>query len=237
MRMRSPTAPLPKRPSATATTPERWLVAQSGPDTVLTASGAGGAVADAVAQVLTAADAHQHRRVTTVDLVPAGVRGHPRAVLVLPRGRLGGRWVPGRVDPRDHRGGRPANPRRSVIRLGALAVYAVASGLGGALIAGPVLGALDRPLLEPCRLRCAAGLRRRRLHDGDPGRVRSDRHRDRGAAVRDPGQPERRRRLPVVADPTVLAGDRAVAAAGRGHLGGARHRRTSTGRRCCNRCW
>ncbi|MFD0534778.1 hypothetical protein ACFQY7_14470 [Actinomadura luteofluorescens] len=39
-------------------------------------------------------------------------------------------------------GARPANARRTVIRLGALALYAVVSGLGGALVAGPVLGAL-----------------------------------------------------------------------------------------------
>ncbi len=118
------------------------LIARSGPDTVLTASGAGGAVADAVAQVLTAADAHQHRRVTIVDLVPAGAadtRGLSSFYLAV--GWVVGGYLVASILAITA-GGRPANPRRSVIRLGALAVYAVASGLGGALIAGPVLGAL-----------------------------------------------------------------------------------------------
>ncbi|MFD8814652.1 hypothetical protein ACFV23_24955 [Streptomyces sp. NPDC059627] len=39
-------------------------------------------------------------------------------------------------------GARPANLHRTTIRLGSLALYAIASGLGGALIAGPLLGAL-----------------------------------------------------------------------------------------------
>jgi hypothetical protein len=40
-------------------------------------------------------------------------------------------------------GSRPANIHRTVIRLGALALYAVVSGLAGALIAGPLFGALS----------------------------------------------------------------------------------------------
>ncbi|MDQ1030480.1 hypothetical protein QF035_008062 [Streptomyces umbrinus] len=39
-------------------------------------------------------------------------------------------------------GARPANPRRATIRLAAMAVVAIVGGLGGAVIVGPVLGAL-----------------------------------------------------------------------------------------------
>jgi hypothetical protein len=40
------------------------------------------------------------------------------------------------------RGARPANRHRTIIRLGTLALYAVVSGLAGAIIVGPVFGAL-----------------------------------------------------------------------------------------------
>lgn len=39
-------------------------------------------------------------------------------------------------------GSRPANTARALIRLGALALYSIAAGVGGALIVGPVLHAL-----------------------------------------------------------------------------------------------
>lgn len=39
-------------------------------------------------------------------------------------------------------GTRPANRQRALIRTGVMALYAIAGGIGGALIIGPVLGAL-----------------------------------------------------------------------------------------------
>ena len=44
-------------------------------------------------------------------------------------------------------GSRPLTRARGVVRLGSLAVYAVVSGVGGALITGPVLGVFDGHLL------------------------------------------------------------------------------------------
>lgn len=48
------------------------------------------------------------------------------------------------------RGARPGNRHRAVIRLGALMLYAVLSGLGGALITTSVLGALSGGIGQLC---------------------------------------------------------------------------------------
>jgi hypothetical protein len=119
-----------------------FLIAPSGPDTLLTASAAGGAVADAVSAVFERVAAQQHRTLTVRDLVTAG----PQDSRGLSPFYLAVGWVVGGYLVASilaiTAGGRPANPRRSVIRLGALALYAVASGIGGMLIAGPALSAL-----------------------------------------------------------------------------------------------
>lgn len=118
------------------------VLASSGPDDVLTASAAGGAVADAVSTILQRAEAQQHRQVTVRDLVPAGA-GDNRglAAFYLAVGWVVGGYLVASILAITA-GGRPSNPRRSVIRLGSLALYSVASGIGGALIAGPLLSAL-----------------------------------------------------------------------------------------------
>ncbi len=118
------------------------LVSSSGPDTVLTASAAGGAVADAVSAVLQRAEAAQQRQSTVRDLVPAGAQdSRGLSPFYLAVGWVVGGYLVASILAITA-GGRPRNPRRSAIRLGSLALYSVASGFGGAIIAGPILGAL-----------------------------------------------------------------------------------------------
>jgi hypothetical protein len=118
------------------------VVDPSGTDTVLTASAAGGAVADAVEAVFAKVEAQQHRHVTTRDVVPAGAQdSRGLSPFYLAVGWVVGGYLVASILAITA-GGRPANPRRSAIRLGALALYSVASGIGGALIAGPLLSAL-----------------------------------------------------------------------------------------------
>lgn len=118
------------------------IIAASGPDTVLTTSAAGGAVADALSTILQTVEAQQQRKVIVRDLVPAGA-GDSRGLSAF---YLAAGWVVGGYLVASilaiTAGGRPGNLRRSGIRLASLAVYSVASGVGGALIAGPMLSAL-----------------------------------------------------------------------------------------------
>lgn len=118
------------------------VLASSGPDTVLTASAAGGAVADAVSAVLQQAEAAQQRQTTVRDLVPAGAQdSRGLSPFYLAVGWVVGGYLVASILAITA-GGRPRNLRRSAIRLGSLGLYSVASGFGGALVAGPVLGAL-----------------------------------------------------------------------------------------------
>lgn len=148
-----PAAPLRARPAASeaaALTQLRrdevaavLLVSPAGSrDTVLLAGGDGAALADATAQVLTRAEASQHRATVVHDAVPlqAGdARGLTGFYLVI--GWLVGGYLAAALLGMA-RGSRPAGGRQAALRLAALAGYAAVSGLGGALIVGPLLGAL-----------------------------------------------------------------------------------------------
>lgn len=109
-------------------------------DTLLVASGAGASVATALESTLTAVDAAQQRTVTVQDVVGVsaqdnrGLSGFYLAVGWVVGGYLLSTAL------------RVISPARRVremaVRLGVLTGYAIASGIGGALLAGPVLGAL-----------------------------------------------------------------------------------------------
>lgn len=119
------------------------LVGSGTEDTLLVAGAEGGAVATALEQVLTRADAAQQRALTTSDVLPAGdgdARGLSAFYLAV-GWVVGGYLVASIIGV--SAGSRPATRGRAATRLGALAVYALVSGLGGALIAGPLLDALD----------------------------------------------------------------------------------------------
>jgi hypothetical protein len=119
------------------------LVGSGTEDTLLVAGAEGGAVATALEQVLTQADTAQQRTLTTTDVLPAGdgdARGLSAFYLAV-GWVVGGYLVASIIGV--SAGSRPATRGRAGTRLATLVVYALVSGLGGALIAGPVLGALD----------------------------------------------------------------------------------------------
>jgi hypothetical protein len=111
-------------------------------DRLLVASGGGSPVADALEEVVGRAEARQGRQLRTVDLVPVE-RGDARGLssFYLIVGWCVGGYLCAAILAVGY-GARPANLPRAVIRLLALAVYAVLLGLLGAVVIGPVLGAL-----------------------------------------------------------------------------------------------
>ncbi|MCZ4500263.1 MAG: hypothetical protein JWQ74_2818 [Marmoricola sp.] len=111
-------------------------------DTLLVASGGGSSLATAVEQVLTDVDAGQQRSLTVTDVVPlqpGDARGLSGFYLVI-GWLVGGYLVASLLGVA--KGARPANRRRAAIRLASTVPYAVASGLGGALVVDQGFGAL-----------------------------------------------------------------------------------------------
>jgi hypothetical protein len=111
-------------------------------DALLVAGGGGAALATAVEDVIDQAEAAQHRNVTVTDAVPAQPgdgRGLTGFYLVV--GWLIGGYLVAALLAISTRA-RPATTRRALIRLIVLAPYAILSGFGGAIVVGPVLGAL-----------------------------------------------------------------------------------------------
>ncbi len=111
-------------------------------DALLVAGGGGAATATAVQDVIAQAEAAQHRNATVTDAVPAqpgdarGLSGFYLVVGWLVGGYLVAALLGIATQPR------PATTRRAIIRLIVLIPYAILSGLAGAIIVGPVLGAL-----------------------------------------------------------------------------------------------
>ncbi|MFJ7780247.1 DUF3533 domain-containing protein [Streptomyces yangpuensis] len=113
-----------------------------GTDRLLVASGAGASLSQALEAVVGAAERAQGRTVRVIDVAPAAEgdsRGLSSFYLVI--GWCVGGYLCAAILAISS-GARPANGHRAVIRLGALLVYALAAGLLGAVIAGPVLDAL-----------------------------------------------------------------------------------------------
>ncbi|MCK7623193.1 DUF3533 domain-containing protein [Streptomyces sp. RS10V-4] len=115
-------------------------------DRLLVAGGGGASLAQAVELVVTAAEKEQQRTVRTEDVVPAGA-GDSRSLssFYLVVGWCVGGYLCAAILAISA-GARPANRQRAMIRLAALAVYAIAAGLAGAIVVGPVLGALPGSL-------------------------------------------------------------------------------------------
>jgi len=116
-------------------------------DTLLIASAAGSSEATAAEQVITAVEASQHRSVTVTDIVPVqrgDYRGLTGFYLVV-GWSLGGYLVAALLGITS--GARPATKRRALNRLIAFGSYAIVSGLAGAIVVGPVLGALTGHLI------------------------------------------------------------------------------------------
>ena len=111
-------------------------------DSLLVASGGGTAVVSAVETVMNQVEASQQRTLAVSDVVPLQTGdAHGLSGFYLVIGWLvGGYLVTALLGVT--KGSRPASFRRAAIRLLALVPYAIVSGLGGALIVGPLLGAL-----------------------------------------------------------------------------------------------
>ncbi|MFD9820087.1 ABC transporter permease [Streptomyces violascens] len=111
-------------------------------DRLLVASGGGASLAQAVEAIATGAEKAQQRTVKVIDLAPASA-GDSRTLssFYLVVGWCVGGYLCAAILAISA-GARPANTHRALIRLAVLAVYAIAAGLLGSLIIGPVLGAL-----------------------------------------------------------------------------------------------
>jgi hypothetical protein len=119
----------------------------SSTDTLLVASAAGSSLLSSVETVATAAEAQLHRSVTVVDVVPLQKGdGHGLTGFYLVIGWIVGGYLCAAMFGISG-GAKPATFRRTIIRLSALLLYAIASGLGGVIIVGPVLGALTGHLV------------------------------------------------------------------------------------------
>jgi Protein of unknown function (DUF3533) len=111
-------------------------------DMLLVAGAGGSAKATALQQVISQAEAVQHRSVTVSDVVPVqsgDARGLTGFYLVI-GWIVGGYLVASLLGIAG--GARPATVRRVVLRLIAVVPYAILSGLGGTIVVDPVLGAL-----------------------------------------------------------------------------------------------
>ncbi len=112
-------------------------------DILYVASGGGSAVVTAVEAIASQFADDQGRSYTTTDVVPLtdgdakGLTGFYLAVGWV----VGGYLVASLLAIAE--GARATSRRHAVVRLGLLAPYAVALGLGGAIITGPALGAWD----------------------------------------------------------------------------------------------
>jgi hypothetical protein len=112
-------------------------------DTLLVASAGGPSVSQTAAQIAQELEKAQSRRVTVTDIRPPGKgdgRGMTSFYLVL--GWVIGGYLTATILGMTV-GSRPANRHRTFIRLGVLALYAIVSGIAGAVIVGPVFDALS----------------------------------------------------------------------------------------------
>ncbi|MBP0449604.1 ABC transporter permease [Kitasatospora sp. RG8] len=111
-------------------------------DTLLVGGARGPSAARAADTIVTALEKTQGRTVKTVDVVPLA-KGDPNGLtsFYLVIGFCVGGYLVASILGVSA-GAKPANTNRAVIRLGTLALYSVAAGIGGAIIVGPVLDAL-----------------------------------------------------------------------------------------------
>ncbi|MEE4545174.1 DUF3533 domain-containing protein [Streptomyces sp. V4-01] len=111
-------------------------------DTLLIASAGGPSVSAAATQVVQQVETAQRRAFRVTDLRAPGAKdGRGLSSFYLVLGWMIGGYLAAAILGMAG-GARPATTHRTVIRLGSLVPYAIASGLGGAIIADPALGAL-----------------------------------------------------------------------------------------------
>jgi hypothetical protein len=116
-------------------------------DTLLVGSGGGTVLATALEKIATQVEADQQRTVKAVDVAPASSKdfdGLSSFYLVV--GWCVGGYLCASILAISA-GSRATNRQRALIRTGAMALYSIAGGLGGALIIGPILGALPGSIM------------------------------------------------------------------------------------------
>lgn len=122
--------------------------AASGPDRLLVDSAASASVSQAVDEVFGQVEGSQRRQLTVTDVIPAG-KGDARglsAFYLAVGWMLGGYLVATALSIGVS--ARPRNPMGAAVRLGALAAYAIASGVLGAVITVSILGAIKGHFLS-----------------------------------------------------------------------------------------
>ncbi|WP_308294348.1 ABC transporter permease [Streptomyces sp. XM4193] len=125
-----------------------WVVDPGGrTDTLLVAGAAGASTAQALEEVFERVQREENRELRTEDLVPART-GDSRGLsaFYLAIGWCVGGYLSAAVLAMSY-GARPSTVRRAGVRLAAVVVYSLLAGLGGALIAGPLLDALPGGVL------------------------------------------------------------------------------------------
>ncbi|SED70267.1 DUF3533 domain-containing protein [Streptomyces sp. TLI_105] len=111
-------------------------------DTLLVASGGGKVLSSTLEAMVTRLEAAEQRRVRTVDVAPSSSQDfNGLSAFYLVIGWCVGGYICAAILAISA-GSRPANRERAIIRLGVLALYSALGGLGGAIIVGPILGAL-----------------------------------------------------------------------------------------------
>ncbi|MFD7325139.1 DUF3533 domain-containing protein [Streptomyces sp. NPDC059875] len=111
-------------------------------DTLLVASGGGTVLSSALDTLFTRIEGANQRTIRTVDVAPASPQDFDGlSAFYLVVGWCVGGYICAAILAISS-GARPANRERAIIRLGVLALYAILGGLGGAIIVGPILGAL-----------------------------------------------------------------------------------------------
>ncbi|GGT75558.1 DUF3533 domain-containing protein [Streptomyces lateritius] len=115
-------------------------------DTLLVASGGGTVLSSALETLFTQVEGANRRTLRTVDIAPASKQDFDGlSAFYLVVGWCVGGYICAAILAISA-GSRPANRERAIIRLGVLALYSVLGGLGGAVVVGPILGALPGSL-------------------------------------------------------------------------------------------
>ncbi|WP_121746105.1 ABC transporter permease [Streptomyces sp. E2N166] len=117
-------------------------------DTLLVASGGGTVLATTLEGLVAKAEKAESRTVRTVDVAPASPQdfdGLSSFYLVV--GWCVGGYLCASILAIST-GARPANPRRAAIRLIVMALVSIVGGLGGAVVIGPILGALPGSVVD-----------------------------------------------------------------------------------------
>ncbi|MFI6661264.1 DUF3533 domain-containing protein [Streptomyces sp. NPDC050523] len=111
-------------------------------DTLLVASGGGTVLANTLQKYFTVLEASQQRALRTVDVAPASSEDFDglSSFYVVVGWCVGGYLCASILAISS--GARPADLSRAVIRLLVMALVSIVGGLGGAVIVGPILGAL-----------------------------------------------------------------------------------------------